>query len=116
MRNQNRSRGDRVTRTANDILIALRDPSIPMSHEDIRDAYAILKSRNNTNAALATHAFKIGDRVEFDTSKGRYAGKWTGQVEKINQKTIGVRARLNGKTDGPETRWTVHASMLRASL
>lgn len=103
-------------RTANDILSALRDPTIPMSHEEVREAYAILKSRSNTNAAMAAHAFKIGDRVEFDTSKGRYAGKWMGQVEKINQKTVSVRARMAGKTDGPETRWKVHASLLRASL
>lgn len=94
-------------KSADDILAALRDPSIPMTHAQIKDAWNILKRRNNTNAALAVHAFHIGAKVAFEAR----GATWTGTVKKINQKSVSVLATMPGSPASVE--WKVSPNLLR---
>lgn len=94
-------------KTADDILAALRDPSIPMSRAQIKDAWDILKLRSSTIAALAARAFHIGDKVSFDAR----GATWSGTVKKINQKSVSVLATKPGSPASVE--WKVSPNLLR---
>ena len=92
---------------ANDILVHLRSPALEMTHEQINEAWAILKQRFNNLTQAAAQSFMPGDKVEFDARGGRWGGQTIkGVVSKINVKSVGVKAE-NG------VNWKVSPALLR---
>lgn len=87
--------------TAEDIITALRNPAIPLSTDDIKTCWALLKSRHSSNSTLQAQAFRVGDEVEFD-ARGEVK---RGTVTKINQKTVSVKVGV--------VTWKVSAALLR---
>lgn len=87
--------------SAQDVLDAMRDPSVAFTDAQIRQGFEILQTRHRQLQALAVHNFKAGDQVEFD-HKGK---AMRGVVTKINQKTVSVKVDWQN--------WKVAPTLLR---
>lgn len=87
------------------VLTALRNPSIPFTSEQLKEASEHLRWRFDHAARVNARAFVPGQKVAFDDRNGFTQ---IGTVEKINQKTITVRAMSGVK-------WRVHSSLLRGA-
>lgn len=86
------------------ILDALADPKIAMTNDQIKQAWALLKTRHTNNTAAAASNFRIGDEVEFESKSLRNFGTKRGIVKKINVKSITVMVG--------DQRWTVSPALL----
>ena len=86
------------------ILDALADPKIAMTNDQIKQAWALLKTRHTNNTAAAASNFRIGDEVEFESKSLRNFGTKRGIVQKINVKSITVMVG--------DRRWTVSPALL----
>ena len=75
-----------------------------MSNDEINQVVEAIKLQRTYNARTATRSLMVGDTVTFDA---RTRGIITGQVIKINTKTVQVRCN---RTQGL---WKVSASMLK---
>ena len=74
-----------------------------MTNDEINQVVEAIKLQRTFNARTATRSLMIGDTVTFDA---KMRGQITGQVIKINTKTVQVRC---SRTQGL---WKVTASML----
>jgi len=81
-------------------ITAIRD----MSNDEINQVVEAIKLQRTYNARTATRSLMVGDTVSFDA---KTRGIITGQVIKINTKTVQVRCN---RTQGL---WKVTASMLK---
>jgi len=81
-------------------ITAIRD----MSNDEINQVVEAIKLQRTYNARTATRSLMVGDTVSFDA---KTRGIITGQVIKINTKTVQVRSN---RTQGL---WKVTASMLK---
>jgi tetrahydromethanopterin S-methyltransferase subunit F len=72
-----------------------------MNTDEIDQVVEAVKLQRTFLARSTARGLSVGDRVEFDGRTGRVVG----HVEKVNRKTVLVRA-LDG------TRWKVTASLL----
>ena len=89
----------------NAILEMLKNPSVQMSHEEIKEAFALLRFRSDQFSRLAARNFKLDQIVEFDARDQH----WVGKVKKVNQKTISVL------TSSPQVmNWNVSPNLCRA--
>ena len=86
------------------ILDAIADPKIAMTNDQIKQAWALLKTRHTNNTAAAASNFRIGDEVEFESKNLRNFGTKRGIVQKINVKSITVMVG--------DQRWTVSPALL----
>lgn len=87
--------------TAEQIVVALRDPAVPLSPDQIKACYQALNVRHGNVMAVQALAFRPGDEVEFD-ARGQMR---RGTVTKVNQKTVSVQVGA--------TPWRVGAAYLR---
>jgi hypothetical protein len=81
-------------------ITAIRD----MNNDEINQVVEAIKLQRTYNARTATRSLMVGDTVTFDA---KMRGQITGQVVKINTKTVQVRCN---RTQGL---WKVTASMLK---
>lgn len=86
------------------ILAHLGNHNIPFTRQEINDGIKMLKQRWDRLSQGEVLQFNPGDKVEFDSR--RNGQKVTGVVNRINTKSVGVRA-----TDG--VNWKVSPSLLR---
>ena len=75
-----------------------------MNADEINQVVEAIKLQRTYNARLATRSVMVGDTVTFDA---KMRGQITGQVIKINTKTVQVRCN---RTQGL---WKVTASALK---
>jgi len=75
-----------------------------MNADEINQVVEAIKLQRTYNARSATRSLMVGDTVSFDA---KTRGVITGQVEKINTKTVQVRCN---RTQGL---WKVTASVLK---
>ena len=71
----------------------------------ISDVIATINTRTRCITAAAARAFRVGNKVEWNSKRG--FGVMTGTVTKVNRKTINVTA-----ADG--VKWRVSPEMLRS--
>lgn len=88
--------------TSTDVLSALRNPSIPMSTDEIRQAWALLKSRHANVQVAAVRTYRYGDQVQFRTRTGATENA---TVIRTNLKTVTVKTPSG-------TEWRVSPSIL----
>ena len=87
--------------TADDVLVALRDPSVGFTNEQVRVAWDLLKARHNLIQGMLAQTFRAGDVVTF---KDRAGQKLIGKVTRANTKTVTVQV-------GPVS-WKVGSGLL----
>jgi hypothetical protein len=87
------------------IIRAIKDT--PMTNDQIRLLWTLLKEKHSTNARVATFTFQPGDKVSF-MARG---AKQVGTVTKVNTKTVGVRVMPYIDSVRP-VEWKVTASAL----
>lgn len=75
-----------------------------MNADEINQVVEAIKLQRTYNARTATRSLRVGDTVSFDA---KTRGVITGQVTKINTKTVQVRCN---RTQGL---WKVTASVLK---
>jgi hypothetical protein len=89
--------------SATDIIAAIANLSIPMTSEEIRTAWELLRLRNDRATRAAVRTFNKGDRVSFLSRSGEHIA---GVVTKVNIKKVIVAT--------PAGNWRVSASALTA--
>lgn len=89
------------------ILRNLADASIPMTNDEVKQAWDLLAKRQRALAVRATQAFKVNDAVEFAGPRGV---THRGTVMRINEKTVSVRVPhpLHGHVN-----WKVSGTLLK---
>lgn len=73
--------------------------------DDIKEVFRLAKIRHGQIQEFKTAEYDIGDSVHFDTKK---RGRIDGIIEKVNRKTVSVRA-TNGVI------WSVSPGLLKRS-
>ena len=78
-----------------------------MSQDELTQLVHAIHDRKDYLRAKDLEGFRIGDKVSFESGKGMNKETYTGIVEKINLKTIGI------KEEGrPWVRWRCSTSLL----
>ena len=75
------------------------------SRQDLDKVFKSIQSRETVLTRNATKSFRVGQRVQFDSSK---KGQVVGTIEKINSKTIIVKSG--------STKWKVTPSLLSPAV
>ena len=91
------------------LIAALGDMSLTLSREQIGHCYELLNARRRLLDAQSVLSFRRGDRVTFN-ARGI---DWTGEVKRVNQKTVTVMAKAT--PDSFPQEWRVSPAYLKAA-
>ena len=90
-----------------DNFLELLEEVKEMDQEELTKLVHAIHDRKDYLRAKDLEGFRIGDKVSFESGKGMNKETYTGIVEKINLKTIGI------KEEGrPWVRWRCSPSLL----
>jgi hypothetical protein len=95
-----------------DILSALRDSSVILNAQQIKEAVQMLRTRHANLTRQAAHTFHYNEAVKFKDLGGF---ERVGKVLKVNQKTVSVMVGTTTWRVGPTILQKVSASPVAAA-